>query len=54
MIVLVQYLVEVTKSLHEIVDSVRDLTTGYGLQHGQELLKGHPRVLLALNRTANK
>jgi hypothetical protein len=40
------HLVEVTKPLHKVIRGVRDLLPGDGLQHGQELLKGHPRVLL--------
>ena len=42
------YLVKMTESLHKVVNSVRDWPAGDGLQHRQELLKGHPRVLLTL------
>jgi hypothetical protein len=42
------HLVEVPEPLHEVVCGVSDLLAGNSLQHGQELLEGHPRVLLVL------
>ncbi len=42
------HLVEVPEPLHEVVCGVSDLLAGDSLQHGQELLEGHPRVLLVL------
>ncbi len=41
-------LVEVPEPLHEVVGGVSDLLAGDSLQHGQELLERHPRVLLVL------
>ncbi len=42
------HLIEVPEPLHEVVGGVCDLLAGDSLQHGQELLKRHPRVLLVL------